>query len=133
MSKDVKEVSDSSFEHDVLESEKPVLVDFWAEWCTPCRMLAPTVEAIANQYSETAIVVKLNVDDNPSTAVAYGIKGIPTLILFSKGKEVERVIGATNKETISRMIEKYISMGDLLIDGPGSLGTSESENNLAEV
>ena len=96
-------------------------------------MLAPTVEAIANQYSETAIVVKLNVDDNPSTAAAYGIKGIPTLILFSKGKEVERVIGATNKETISRMIEKYISMVDLLIDGPSSLGTSESENNLAEV
>src|ERR1044071_8882729 len=100
MNESVKEVSDSSFEHQVLQSEKPVLVDFWAEWCGPCRMLAPTVEAIAEQYSESASVVKLNVDDNPSTTRAYGIKGIPTLILFSEGKEVERVIGAASKESI---------------------------------
>ena len=110
MNESVKEVSDSSFEHEVLESEKPVLVDFWAAWCAPCRMLAPTVEAIAEQYSEYAAVVKLNVDDNPSTAEAYQIRGIPTLILFSEGKEVERVIGATSKEAISRMIEKYSSL-----------------------
>ena len=107
MSEFVKEVSDSSFETDVLGSSKPVLVDFWAQWCTPCRMLAPTVEAVAQQYSETANVVKLNVDDNPSTAQRYGIKGIPTLILFREGKEVERVVGATSKESITRMIEKY--------------------------
>ena len=107
MSEHVKEVSDSSFEKDVLGSNKPVLVDFWAQWCTPCRMLAPTVEAVAQQYSETANVVKLNVDDNPSTAQRYGIKGIPTLILFREGKEVERVVGATSKESITRMIEKY--------------------------
>ncbi len=107
MSGRVKEVTDNSFEHEVLQSEKPVLVDFWAEWCGPCRMLGPTVEAIAEQYSESAAVVKLNVDDNPSTAAAYGIRGIPTLILFSEGKEVERMIGATSKESISRMIEKY--------------------------
>ncbi|MFY9553970.1 MAG: thioredoxin [Blastocatellia bacterium] len=110
MNKSVKEVSDSSFKHEVLESEKPVLVDFWAAWCGPCRMLAPTIEAIAEQYSESAAVVKLNVDDNPSTAEAYSIKSIPTLILFSSGKEVERVIGAANKEAISRMIQKYISL-----------------------
>ncbi len=110
MSERVKEVTDNTFEHEVLESEKPVLVDFWAAWCGPCRMLAPTVEAIAEQYSESATVVKLNVDDNPSTAEAYGIRGIPTLILFSEGKEVERVIGATSKESISRMIEKYTSL-----------------------
>ena len=110
MSERVREVTDNSFEHEVLESEKPVLVDFWAAWCAPCRMLAPAVEAIAEQYSETAAVMKLNVDDNPSTAEAYGIKGIPTLILFSEGKEVERVIGASGKETISRMIEKYSSL-----------------------
>ncbi len=109
MSERVKEVTDNSFEHEVLESEKPVLVDFWAAWCGPCRMLAPTVEAIAEQYSESATVVKLNVDDNPSTAEAYGIRGIPTLILFSEGKEVERVIGATSKESISRMIENCSS------------------------
>lgn len=107
MSEFVKEVSDSSFEKDVLGSSKPVLVDFWAQWCTPCRMLAPTVEAVAQQYSDSANVVKLNVDDNPSTAQRYGIKGIPTLILFREGKEVERVVGATSKESITRMIEKY--------------------------
>ncbi len=107
MSERVKDVTDNSFEHEVLKSEKPVLVDFWAEWCGPCRMLAPTVEAIAEQYSDTAVVVKLNVDDNPSTAAAYGIRGIPTLILFSEGREVERVIGATGKESISRLIEKH--------------------------
>jgi thioredoxin 1 len=110
MNESVKEVSDSSFEHEVLKSEKPVLVDFWAAWCGPCRMLAPTVEAIAEQYSENAAVVKLNVDDNPSTTEAYGIRSIPTLILFSGGKEVERVIGAASKDSISRMIEKYSSL-----------------------
>lgn len=107
MSESVKEVSDSSFEREVLGSEKPVLVDFWAAWCGPCRMLAPTVEAIAEQHSESAVVVKLNVDDNPSTAEAYNIRSIPTLILFSAGKEVERVIGAASKDAISRMIESY--------------------------
>jgi thioredoxin 1 len=112
MSERVKEVTDNSFEHDVLKSEKPVLVDFWAEWCGPCRMLAPTVEAIAEQYSESAVVVKLNVDDNPSTAASYGIRGIPTLILFSGGKEVERVVGATSKESISRMIARQIPLAD---------------------
>jgi len=109
MSEFVKEVSDSSFEKDVLGSSKPVLVDFWAQWCTPCRMLAPTVEAVAQQFSDTANVVKLNVDDNPSTAQRYGIKGIPTLILFREGKEVERVVGATSKESITRMVEKYVT------------------------
>jgi thioredoxin 1 len=110
MSEFVKEVSDSSFEKDVLGSSKPVLVDFWAQWCTPCRMLAPTVEAVAQQFSETANVVKLNVDDNPSTAQRYGIKGIPTLILFRDGKEVERVVGATSKESITRMVDKYVTV-----------------------
>ena len=111
MSERVREVSDNSFEQEVLQSEKPVLVDFWAAWCAPCRMLAPTVEAIAEHYEDGAVVVKLNVDDNPSTAEAYEIKGIPTLILFSAGREVERVVGAANKELISRMIEKYQQPG----------------------
>jgi thioredoxin 1 len=107
MSEKVKYVTDSSFEKDVLQSGKPVLVDFWAEWCAPCRMIAPTIDAIAEQYAETAEVVKVNVDDNTGTAQRYGIKGIPTLILFSGGKEVERVVGATSKDSISRMIEKH--------------------------
>jgi len=107
MSEKVKYVTDSSFEKDVLQSGKPVLVDFWAEWCAPCRMIAPTIDAIAEQYAATAEVVKVNVDDNTGTAQRYGIKGIPTLILFSGGKEVERVVGATSKDSISRMIEKH--------------------------
>ena len=110
MSEKVKYVSDSSFEKEVLQSDKPVLVDFWAEWCAPCRMLAPTIDAIAEQFGDNADVVKVNVDENTSTAQRYGIKGIPTLILFSAGKEVERVVGATSKESISRMIEKHVSV-----------------------
>ena len=109
MSDLVTEVSDSSFELDVLKSEKPVLVDFWAEWCAPCRMLAPTVDAVAEKYSANARVVKLNVDDNPAVSQRYGIKGIPTLILFKAGREEERVVGATSKEAISRIIEKHIA------------------------
>ena len=109
MSQYVNDVSDSSFEQDVLGADKPVLVDFWAAWCAPCRMLAPTVEAVAEKYADNARVVKLNVDDNPSVSQRYGIKGIPTLILFKNGKEEERVVGATSKEAISRMIEKHTS------------------------
>jgi thioredoxin 1 len=110
MSEKIKYVSDSSFEQDVLQSDKPVLVDFWAEWCAPCRMLSPTIDAIAEKYGNNAGVVKVNVDENTSTAQRYGIKGIPTLILFSAGKEVERVVGATSKESISRMIEKHVTV-----------------------
>lgn len=110
MSERVSEVTDSSFEKDVLQAGKPVLVDFWAAWCAPCRMLAPTIDAIAEQFSDSAAVVKVNVDDNTSTAQRYGIKGIPTLILFRGGKEVERVVGATSKESISRMIEKHVTV-----------------------
>ncbi|MDQ5844177.1 MAG: thioredoxin [Acidobacteriota bacterium] len=110
MSDRVTNVTDSSFEKDVLQAGKPVLVDFWAEWCAPCRMLAPTIDAIAEQFVETAGVVKLNVDDNTATAQRYGIKGIPTLILFSEGKEVERVVGATSKDSIAKMVEKHVTV-----------------------
>ena len=110
MSERVSEVTDSSFEQAVLQAGKPVLVDFWAAWCAPCRMLSPTIDAIAEQFSDSAGVVKVNVDDNTATAQRYGIKGIPTLILFSEGKEVERVVGATSKESISKMIEKHVSV-----------------------
>jgi len=110
MSEKVSSVTDSTFEKDVLQASKPVLVDFWAEWCAPCRMLAPTIDAIAEQFGDSAGVVKVNVDNNTSTAQRYGIKGIPTLILFSGGKEVERVVGATSKDSIVRMIEKHVSV-----------------------
>jgi len=109
MSEHVKDVSDSSFEADVLGAAEPVLVDFWAEWCAPCRSLTPTIEAVAEKYKGAASVVKLNVDHNPAVSQRYGIKGIPTLILFKNGKEEERVVGATSKEAISRMIDKHTS------------------------
>ena len=109
MSELVKEVNDASFEKDVLQSKQPVLVDFWAPWCAPCRMIAPVVEAVAEQHRGSASVVKLNVDENPSTSQRYGIKGIPTLILFREGKEAERVVGATSKESLMRLFEKHVS------------------------
>ena len=107
MSERVKEVTDFAFETEVLQSDHPVLVDFWAEWCGPCRMLAPVIEAVAEQYWATASLVKLNVDENPVSAANYGIKGIPTLILFNGGKEVERIVGLAGKESIGRLIEKH--------------------------
>ena len=110
MSEQVKHITDSSFEQDVLRSDKPVLVDFWAEWCAPCRLIGPIIDQIASDFASSATVVKLNVDDNTASAQRYGIKGIPTLILFSEGKEVERVVGATSKDSITRIIEKYVSV-----------------------
>ena len=109
MSEHVKETSDGTFENDVLKSDRPVLVDFWAAWCAPCRMLAPTVEAVAEKYASNARVLKLNVDDNPSVSQRFGIKGIPTLILFKNGKEEERVVGATSEQAISRMLDKHVA------------------------
>jgi thioredoxin 1 len=109
MSEHVKETSDGTFENDVLKSDRPVLVDFWAAWCAPCRMLAPTVEAVAEKYASSARVVKLNVDDNPSVSQRFGIKGIPTLILFKNGREEERVVGATSEQAISRMLDKHVA------------------------
>ena len=111
MSGNVKEVTDGNFEQEVLQSDRPVLVDFWASWCAPCRMLAPTVEAVANQYEGKAKVTKLNVDDNNATAARYNIKGIPTLLLFKGGVIKDQIVGATSKETITRMIEAHLGDG----------------------
>lgn len=104
----VNEVNDSDFQTDVLSSDKPVLVDFWAAWCGPCRMIAPSVEAVAEQFGDKAKVVKMNVDDNMDTPSRYGIKGIPTLILFKGGQEAERVVGAVSRDAIARLVEKYV-------------------------
>jgi len=102
------EVTDTNFESDVLGSDKPVLVDFWAEWCGPCRMIAPTVEAIAEEYQGKAGVYKMNVDENMNIPQQYGIRGIPTLILFKGGQEQERIVGAVTREAIARVVEKYV-------------------------
>lgn len=103
-----KEATDSNWENDVLGSDKPVLVDFWAEWCGPCRMIAPAVDAVAEQYSDKAVVVKMNVDENMNVPQQYGIRGIPTLILFKGGQEQERIVGGVSREAIAKLIEKYV-------------------------
>ena len=105
MSELVNDVTDQSFDQEVLSSDKPVLVDFWAEWCHPCKALAPTVDKVAHEYEGKAKVVKLNVDDNNQTGTRFGVRGIPTLILFSGGAEVDRVVGTTSKDNIARMID----------------------------
>ena len=108
MSEFVNDVTDQSFEQDVLKSDQPVLVDFWAEWCHPCKALAPAVEKVAEEYQGKAKVVKLNVDDNNETGMRFGVRGIPTLIVFNGGNEVDRVVGTTSKENISRMIDRAL-------------------------
>jgi thioredoxin 1 len=109
MSEHVRETSDSSFDADVLQSERPVLVDFWAEWCAPCKALNPAVEAVAAKYAATARVVKMNIDDNPLVAQRYGIRGLPTLILFKGGHVEDRIVGAISKDSIARLIDKHTS------------------------
>jgi thioredoxin 1 len=109
MSKLVNEVTDSSFESEVLQSDKPVLVDFWAVWCAPCLALTPTIEALAEKYEGTARVVKINVDENPSVTNRYGIRGMPTLILFKNGREEERVLGAVSRDSLARIIDKHVN------------------------
>ncbi|MBS1792815.1 MAG: thioredoxin [Acidobacteria bacterium] len=103
-----KAITDSNFQADVLGSDKPVLVDFWAEWCGPCRVIAPTVEAVAEQLADKAVVYKMNVDENMSVPQQYGIRGIPTLILFKGGQEQERYVGGNiSREKLAEMVEKY--------------------------
>lgn len=92
--------SDADFEQDVLESDEPVLVDFWAEWCAPCLMIAPIVKEIADEYEGQIRVAKLDADENPNTMQAYGIMGIPTLILFKDGEAVERITGFMPKDRL---------------------------------
>ena len=100
----VGKVSDASFESDVLKSAEPVVVDFWAEWCGPCRMIGPALEEIAGQLGDKVKIVKLNVDENPKTAGQYGIMSIPTLMLFKNGKEAARQVGAAPKQKLEQWI-----------------------------
>jgi thioredoxin 1 len=108
MSGKVAEVGDQNFEAEVLNSSVPVLVDFWAAWCAPCRMLAPVVEDIAEKYEGKAKVVKLNVDENTLTSGKYNIKGIPTLLLFKDGVIKEQIVGNSTKGAISKMLDNHL-------------------------
>jgi len=104
----VLELSDKSFDQEVVKSNTPVLVDYWAAWCGPCRMIAPMVEELAGKYQGKMKFGKLNVDDHPQAAAQYRIMNIPTLLLFKGGKEVDRIIGAQPKEELVRRIEKVL-------------------------
>ncbi|MEE8260119.1 MAG: thioredoxin [Nitrospinaceae bacterium] len=108
MSGKIVTVSDAEFESSVLQGDKPALIDFWAEWCQPCKMLAPTVEEIAGEYADKVLVGKLNVDDNPATATKYGIRGIPTLLLFKGGQVVQQLVGVKSKAEIKKVIDENI-------------------------
>jgi thioredoxin 1 len=105
---DTLEFTDQNFEEEVLKSEKPVLVDFWAEWCGPCRIMAPAVESIAADYAGRAKVGKLNVDENQSVTSRYNIRSIPTLLLFKKGQIQDQLVGARPKDTIAKLIDKNL-------------------------
>ncbi len=101
----IRHVTDDSFEQEVLSSEQPVLVDYWAEWCGPCKMIAPVLEEVAEEYDGKLQVVKLNIDENPNTPPKYGIRGIPTLMLFKNGNVEATKIGAVSKSQLTAFID----------------------------
>jgi thioredoxin 1 len=102
-------LTDETFQKEVLDSKTPVLVDFWAVWCMPCRMIAPTVEEIAKEYEGRLKVAKLNVDENPQTSTDYGVRGIPTLLLFKDGVVVEQIVGAVPKQYLVFKIKNHVN------------------------
>ncbi len=105
----IVELTDESFDRDVLKSEQPVMVDFWAAWCGPCKALAPIVDEVATAYSGKIKVAKMDVDKNVATPQRYGVRGIPTLLIFKDGKVQEQIVGYVPKETIQKALDKHIS------------------------
>ncbi len=102
-------VTDSEFDEKVLKAEKPVLVDFWAEWCQPCKMIAPIVDELSGEYDGQMDFAKLDVDSNPKTAMNYGVRGIPTLLIFKGGQPVEQIVGAVPKGALKRKIDSTLA------------------------
>ncbi len=105
----ITEVNDSNFEEVVLKNEKPVVVDFWAPWCQPCRIIAPIIEELAREYDGKVVFTKLNTDENIQTTMRFGIRGIPTLLIFKDGKEVGRIVGARPKPQLKEEIERVLA------------------------
>ena len=109
MGQNTKTVTDQSFQADVLGADKPVLVDFWAEWCGPCRMIAPALEEIAAELGDKVTVAKINIDENPDTPGKYGVRGIPTMLLFKNGEAVAQKVGAAPRSQIQQWLESQLS------------------------
>ena len=103
------EITDSNFNEEVLNADLPVLVDFWAEWCGPCKMVSPIVEELSDEYDGKLKVTKLDVDSNPQTAASFGIRGIPTLLMFKDGAAVDQIVGAVPKTTLKERLDQIIS------------------------